>query len=129
MAVSTRAPREGDDTDTWLRTVGLATISIHVPCEGDDYRTFSYVARYVLFQSTSPVRGTTQHWIYPPVTRRFQSTSPVRGTTEALARGGSRYEISIHVPREGDDRPLSGRSPPGSDISIHVPREGDDIDR
>ena len=36
MAVSTRAPREGDDTDTWLRTVGLATISIHVPREGDD---------------------------------------------------------------------------------------------
>ena len=107
MAVSTRAPREGDDTDTWLRTVGLATISIHVPREGDDYRTFSYVARYVLFQSTSPVRG----------------------TTEALARGGSRYEISIHVPREGDDRPLSGRSPPGSDISIHVPREGDDLQK
>ena len=59
MAVSTRAPREGDDTDTWLRTVGLATISIHVPREGDDTLAAGLLLETAIFQSTSPVRGTT----------------------------------------------------------------------
>ena len=49
----------------------------------------------------------------------------MRGTTEALARGGSRYEISIHVPREGDDL-MAAQSLKNRSISIHVPREGDD---
>ena len=37
-------------------------------------------------------------------------------------------DISIHVPREGDD--LRGRQAAGKIIviSIHVPREGDDCD-
>ena len=62
-----------------------------------------HVAVLVIFQSTSPVRGTTLAATLFRFSSGFQSTSPVRGTTyEALARGGSRY-ISIHVPREGDD--------------------------
>ena len=55
----------------------------------------------------------------------FQSTSPVRGTTPILKDGDITLVISIHVPREGDDfvvRMVAG----GQDISIHVPREGDD---
>ena len=49
----------------------------------------------------------------------------MRGTT------GNTYEklidikISIHVPREGDDRGFHGGATGGT-ISIHVPREGDD---
>ena len=35
-------------------------------------------------------------------------------------------EISIHVPREGDDLPVSWWMPEYTEISIHVPREGDD---
>ena len=50
----------------------------------------------------------------------------MRGTTEALARGGSRYEISIHVPREGDDWRIKQYAGAYPHISIHVPREGDD---
>ena len=39
---------------------------------------------------------------------KFQSTSPVRGTTSALRNGNLHGQISIHVPREGDDRIASG---------------------
>ncbi len=78
----------------------------------------------------------------------FQSTLPVGGATEALARGGSRYEISIHAPRGGSDFALcrfhwafwhfNPRSPWGERqpktlerllagfISIHAPRGGSD---
>ena len=57
----------------------------------------------------------------------FQSTHPVRGATgpgdEVL-----RFEqvISIHAPREGCDSPTS-KACIGSGISIHAPREGCDI--
>ena len=85
-----------------------------------------------LFQSTSPVRGTTRTVptqfrdvgisIHVPregddelkqlITIKqftFQSTSPVRGTTRASAGKIKITQISIHVPREGDDR-LSKKS-------------------
>ena len=35
--------------------------------------------------------------------RQFQSTSPVRGTTSLTTDSVFGYQISIHVPREGDD--------------------------
>ena len=35
--------------------------------------------------------------------RLFQSTSPVRGTTGVSLEAGPELLISIHVPREGDD--------------------------
>ena len=61
-------------------------ISIHVPREGDDS-----------LKSYCPV-----------ITCLFQSTSPVRGTTarcEIIVI--FRSDISIHVPREGDDVTVS----------------------
>ena len=39
----------------------------------------------------------------------FLSTCPVRGTTVKEAKVIFREVISIHVPREGHDRRLSGR--------------------
>ena len=80
--------------------------------------------------------------------KEFLSTLPARGATEADARGGTRYTISIHAPREGSDayrteqpgqqRNFYPRSPRGerpalcgplypvAPISIHAPREGSD---
>ncbi len=57
----------------------------------------------IIFQSTSPVRGTTFKEQLRVALAKFQSTSPVRGTTVRgfWVRGG--MLISIHVPREGDD--------------------------
>ena len=79
-SISIHVPREGDDGPK-SSPGQKGAISIHVPREGDDsvasYRTFSYVA--------------------------FQSTSPVRGTTQSIPDYINSHKISIHVPREGDD--------------------------
>ena len=56
------------------------------------------------FQSTSPARGTTAGGTFPVYATEFQSTSPARGTTRSEALLGYIGVISIHVPREGDDR-------------------------
>ena len=56
----------------------------------------------------------------------FLSTSPARGTTQRPVQSGQRRQISIHVPREGDDQ-LSAKITVYCKISIHVPREGDDL--
>ena len=65
----------------------------------------------------------------PPEARSgFLSTSPVWGTTPRPEFGEVNTNISIHVPRMGDDtltKPLSFCI----GISIHVPRMGDDPDR
>ena len=55
----------------------------------------------------------------------FQSTSPVRGTTPRTSPFLNNLNISIHVPRAGDDffQIFSHCRLP---ISIHVPRAGDD---
>ena len=81
-------------------------ISIHVPREGDDLRVLASSLSWTLFQSTSPVRGTTAAGINPLLAATFQSTSPVRGTTDAMDFASIDLEISIHVPREGDDSPF-----------------------
>ena len=60
------------------------------------------------FQSTCPARGTTQCQQYEGKERRiFQSTCPARGTTEGQAVKDECRHISIHVPREGHDHPLT----------------------
>ena len=58
-------------------------------------------------------------------TSLFQSTSPVRGTTFDNPSRISITDISIHVPREGDDN-VHEITNQAQSISIHVPREGDD---
>ena len=81
---------------------------------------------FKIFQSTSPVRGTTEYGYsmdagkynfnpHPPcggrhilrkmssTIRKFQSTSPVRGTTADRTGTIAVMLISIHVPRAGDD--------------------------
>ena len=57
--------------------------------------------------------------------RLFLSTSPAKGTTVQEADERTEDVISIHVPREGDDR-LREALRAHMTISIHVPREGDD---
>ena len=57
----------------------------------------------------------------------FQSTSPVRGTTTPVLAQGQDFQISIHVPREGDDFFVLFVHGVAVVISIHVPREGDDL--
>ena len=56
----------------------------------------------------------------------FLSTSPARGTTQKAVDAVDGLNISIHVPREGDDRLSTKTIVRSRSISIHVPREGDD---
>ena len=49
----------------------------------------------------------------------------MRGTTYAEMLEAGVADISIHVPREGDDGGWTRINEEGG-ISIHVPREGDD---
>ena len=101
------------------------------------------------FLSTSPAWGTTFSGDLLQRRGVFLSTSPAWGTTLAgQAREIRPVQISIHVPRVGDDRPAPDtpllernfypRPPRGgrqaepvivadtAAISIHVPRVGDD---
>ena len=170
--ISIHVPRVGDDavytiprrpfqkflstSPVWGTTVKdyftakTELISIHVPRVGDDWQTPNERETVRVFLSTSPVWGTTTsdilacaHFLV------FLSTSPVWGTTLLVCRSGTFFDISIHVPRVGDDvgipvscvehhdfyprPPCGGRQygePPGRErrcISIHVPRVGDDI--
>ena len=79
--ISIHVPREGDDGHTPGNLQRPRKISIHVPREGDDFFWGGQDMEIFLFQSTSPVRGTT--------------------TCSAMECWCS--VISIHVPREGDD--------------------------
>ena len=101
-------------------------ISIHVPRTGDDPMDATQFITLSRFQSTSPVRGTT--WCYIRISRHivFQSTSPVRGTTKLVEGSVVFIDISIHVPRAGDDPLMWHHKSRKRGISIHVPRAGDD---
>ena len=148
-------------------------ISIHVPRVGDDWRFENDQRTWLYFYPRPPCGGrlTTVHhscnmsvldfYPRPPCGGRrirkdlegqkpgFLSTSPVWGTTPELTIHTSTRDISIHVPRVGDDllryvrkqgmsiflstSPVWGttfgrhsKRVVMHQISIHVPRVGDD---
>ena len=101
-------------------------ISIHVPRTGDDFASSSGLSFSLLFQSTSPARGTTGYSMKKLTVNQFQSTSPVRGTTIGGKRIVLGINISIHVPRTGDDKSRGVAFTDNLIISIHIPRTGDD---
>ena len=59
--------------------------------------------------------------------KTFQFTFPARGTTRDAEIKAEDAEISIHVPREGNDPVFRISSDFPRNISIHVPREGNDL--
>ena len=81
---------------------------------------------YIIFQSTSPAKGTT---VLPYRCKALGSISihvPRKGDDLIKNTALIIYSISIHVPRKGDDRKNQHcRAVPL--ISIHVPRKGDDV--
>ena len=58
-SISIHVPREGDDQKKNI-PLSIADISIHVPREGDDVEVGGPAFGDRIFQSTSPVRGTTR---------------------------------------------------------------------
>ena len=128
LAISIHVPREGDDAHCQQRDRGdarfLSTspargttyklfepysidpISIHVPREGDDRAVRGTIhAGRKDFYPRPPRGGRRDHEILRRRYLLFLSTSPARGTTARSATSWRGREISIHVPREGDDPP------------------------
>ena len=94
---------------------------------GARHRPHTPLATIEIFQSSCPVRGTTnlnftfnnQNWV-------FQSSCPVRGTTVLLVRDAPHGVISILVPRTGHDIQKFHAYYITETISILVPRTGHD---
>ena len=82
----------------------VVQISIHAPRGGSDTPSFSAIRDCMeVFQSTLPVGGATQHFLYQSKLSRFQSTLPVGGATTYLYDVMNPLNISIHPPRGGSD--------------------------
>ena len=81
-------------------------ISIHVPREGDDMYVVACNLPSRIFQSTSPARGTTRaDRVYGrPAQKYFNPRPPRGGRLNNQPHEMTLGEISIHVPREGDDK-------------------------
>ena len=117
------------------------------PPRGGRLVTLDTAIHLHIFQSTSPARGTTKLRAWQERQNEFQSTSPARGTTASgevtpkwdlnfnprPPRGGRRYYdshqdiydyISIHVPREGDDRFLTSLGACDWNFNPRPPRGG-----
>ena len=88
-------------------------ISIHVPRVGDDARMLSCAIHVGNFYPRPPRGGRPYPPRSPAFTLPFLSTSPAWGTTQAQAGQFRRFNISIHVPRVGDDRPRCQPPCPG----------------
>ena len=125
-SISIHVPRAGDD-ELGQRGGWLINISIHVPRAGDDHGEGGARIAARLFQSTSPVRGTTMG-IHAAQRRRsdFNPRPPCGGRRCPPACTGAPRSISIHVPRAGDDSYCIYAISIAPSISIHVPRAGDD---
>ena len=120
------------------------------PCGGRPLFLLYEVLRHD-FNPRPPCGGRRTHRKSSPLLLLFQSTSPVRGTTRPAVFFHAKQHISIHVPRAGDDVPngrvlhlhleFQSTSPVRGTtvaprrhertqaISIHVPRAGDDTRR
>ena len=80
-------------------------ISIHVPREGDDALPMNRCLWMKNFYPRPPRGGRPTYTRTLPKRCPFLSTSPARGTTIAAQQLDASAQISIHVPREGDDQP------------------------
>ena len=84
MYISIHVPREGDDRlGEKLYLTGELEISIHVPREGDDEKPYLRPRDGHYFNPRPPRGGRHNIHAYEPSLMVFQSTSPARGTTAA----------------------------------------------
>ena len=125
VSISIHVPRAGDDLDVHIEQSYLCVFQSTSPVRGTTISDMSLSQAISLFQSTSPVRGTTRGY----VSRKsdgiiFQSTSPVRGTTQSNSISKGDNGISIHVPRAGDDQLCSNMVLVNTDFNPRPPCGG-----
>ena len=96
-------PSQGTTAPNRLYFALVACFNPH-PHKGDDTTTPLNIHGGYWFQSPFPVRGTTILRSSPSVTvSMFQSPFPVRGTTTRTDNFFADGNVSIPVPREGND--------------------------
>ena len=83
-------------------------ISIHAPREGSDPAFWWPSCRHGHFYPRSPRGERQESNMIDGWDMEFLSTLPARGATQTRAHTRQNSEISIHAPREGSDRPVSG---------------------
>ena len=170
-AISIHVPRVGDDSFSRIMCINVSqfqstspawgtthwsnrgsterVISIHVPRVGDDHHQKHGYSHNRYFNPRPPRGGRLSAMRGNMAAFLFQSTSPAWGTTAKYSILKVKCQISIHVPRVGDDSSnfsaisaisqFQSTSPAWgttftefvnaltSIISIHVPRVGDDM--
>ena len=84
------------------------------------------ISRPVLFQSTLPVWGATQHTAPICIVEDISIHAPRVGSDIAAASFPARLFISIHAPRVGSDSSKAAAQKKML-ISIHAPRVGSDF--
>ena len=103
LDVSIHAPREGRDANFKVGSRS-SRVSIHAPREGRDSPFLMLSLFSVMFQSTRPAKGATNHpHDHDMAEMMFQSTRPAKGATHSLMLTTMTKTVSIHAPREGRD--------------------------
>ena len=101
-------------------------ISIHAPHEGERHYRGGLDRPLIVFQSTLPTRGSDANpSLGVSIKIEFQSTLPTRGSDGYDMQGNiGQLDFNPRSPRGGATR---GKSPRGSkkNISIHAPHEGE----
>ena len=125
--ISIHAPRAGGDAVALMGPVVVGRISIHAPRAGGD-GTFMVVSGvHEDFNPRPPCGGrrpvATDGFVFLLL---FQSTPPVRGATDHAPGVVDVGVISIHAPRAGGDLHHLEDQCQRIAISIHAPRAGGD---
>ena len=141
-------PREGHKFSSWSIRSLSTHFNPHTP-RGARQRDVDFGVIPKTFQSTCPARGTTiSSTVFEPLPLDFNPRAPRGARPAQHLPHPFVVSISIHVPREGHDHPVSPSAQPVSAfqstcpargttfvhdcalvrcaISIHVPREGHD---
>ena len=123
--ISIHVPREGDDAASGARRCGSCNFYPRPP-RGGRQTSVTFCTMSTRFLSTSPARGTTHILQLLVILFTFLSTSPARGTTASRRHPPRRWSYFYPRPPRGGRH--GGPRHPGvsGKISIHVPREGDD---
>ena len=122
-----------------------ADVSIHAPRAGGDRRTDQPCYRLMVFQSTPPARGATEHRVADGHRIDVSIHAPRAGGDVAMTADRTVHVVSIHAPRAGGDERLRkstatvwfqstppargattapGRCRPNDVVSIHAPARG-----
>ncbi len=109
-----------------LRRGQPAVISIHTPLAGSDERIPSQWRTGRDFNPHSPCGERPQHLVSDLRFLLFQSTLPLRGATPTISDSHMASVISIHTPLAGSDQHRADGVDDGVAISIHTPLAGSD---